>query len=136
MLTSPTWMASLFSRLGASLTLFLFLAIIAASTVAFMLNFEAVLKVDHVGPLIVVILAAAMFLSAVRGMCTAGGTNAGPATIAFLYVMCGVAAIAAYAAPDHAMRIKLAAISVVLLIAAVVWLIRYLRRKPQAAVTP
>jgi uncharacterized membrane protein len=127
-------MASLFSRLGASLTLFLFLAIIAASTVAFMLNFESVLKVGHFGPLIVVILAAAMFLSAVRGMCTSGGTNAGPGTIAFLFVMCGTAALGAYAGHDHIMRLTLRAVSLVLLVVAAFYSMRYARRRSQGSV--
>jgi hypothetical protein len=116
------------------MALFLFLAVIAASTAAFMLNLESLLKAGHFRPLIVVIVAAAMLLSAVRGLCTASGTNPAAATITFLFLMCGLSALGAYGEHGHVMRLTLGAGSFVLLLVAAFYSMRHNHGRPGGGV--
>ena len=124
-------MYSLLMRLSAGAFLFIALSLIAASTVVFLLNFESLMTNGGVGPLIAILVAAAMLLSAVRAMCVGGGQRPVVATIAFLFLMSGLAVLGAFVCGNHSIRIAFAAIACGLFVAGAFYSIRYLPRRPQ-----
>jgi hypothetical protein len=124
-------MYSLLIRLSSGAFLFIALTLIAASTVVFLLNFESLMTNGGVGPLIAIIVAAAMLLSAVRAMCVGGGQRPVVATMAFLFLMSGLAVLGAFFCGNNSMRIAFAAIASTLFVAGAFYSIRYLPRQPQ-----
>jgi hypothetical protein len=128
---SPTWMYSLLIRLSSGAFLFIALGLIAASTLVFLLNIESLMTNGGMGSLIAITVAAAMLLSAVRAMCVGNGQRPVVATIAFLFLMSGVASLGALFCRNHSMRVPFAAMASVLVLAGAFYSIRYLPRQPQ-----
>jgi hypothetical protein len=132
---SPPWMYSLLIRLSSGAFLAIALGLIAASTLVLLLNIESLLTNGSVGSLIAIIVAAAMFLSAVRAMCVGAGQRPVVATVTFLFFMSGLASLCAFVCGNHSMRITSAAIASTLFVAGAFYSIRYLPRRPEDAST-
>ncbi|MEY2565316.1 MAG: hypothetical protein QOH88_3509 [Verrucomicrobiota bacterium] len=124
-------MDSLFSRLNETARVLLPLLVTAVSTVVFAVNFESLMSKSHLGRLIAVMVAAALVLSAGRAMYTQGGRRPVVFTVCFLFVMGGAAVIGACFCRDQSLRLQLAAIALLLVIAGAIYAMRNLRRPMQ-----
>jgi len=102
-----------------------------ASVVVFLVNFKSLMQTSHLGRLIAVLVAPAMFLSVARAMYTGIGKSPVVFTICFLFVMGGAAAIAASSCEDHTLRVVFAVIALVLVIADAVYSVCSFRRRSQ-----